>query len=57
MILELDPQTQRDTSSLDDLYVRANNGALVPMSSFATLTSGAVGPLSGCLHSGQLWRP
>lgn len=52
VILELDPKTQRDATSLEGLYVRANNGSLVPMSSFASLEQ-TVGPLS-VTHSGQL---
>lgn len=52
VILELDPKTQRDATSLERLYVRANNGSLVPMSSFASLEQ-TVGPLS-VTHSGQL---
>jgi HAE1 family hydrophobic/amphiphilic exporter-1 len=52
VILEVDPDTQRDASSLRNLYVRANNGSLVPMSSFATFERN-VGPLS-VNHSGQL---
>jgi hydrophobic/amphiphilic exporter-1 (mainly G- bacteria), HAE1 family len=52
VILELDPTTQRDSTSLEDLYVRASTGALVPISSFAALTR-TVGPLS-VTHAGQL---
>src|SRR5690606_29521624 len=52
VILELDPKTQRDVSSLEAVYVRASNGSLVPMSSFASLQR-TVGPLS-VTHSGQL---
>jgi HAE1 family hydrophobic/amphiphilic exporter-1 len=52
VILEVDPDTQRDASSLRNLHVRSNNGRLVPMSSFVTLQR-AVGPLS-VNHSGQL---
>jgi len=52
VILELDPRTQRDPSALEQLYVRSDAGALVPLGSLATLRQ-TVGPLS-VNHSGQL---
>lgn len=52
VILELDPKTQRDASSLQNLYVRSRSGALVPLHSFATIEQ-TVGPLS-VTHAGQL---
>ncbi|MEY2935199.1 MAG: hypothetical protein RL033_5948 [Pseudomonadota bacterium] len=52
VILELDPRTQRDPSALEQLYVRSDSGALVPLPSVATIER-RVGPLS-VNHSGQL---
>jgi HAE1 family hydrophobic/amphiphilic exporter-1 len=52
VILELEPQYQRDPAALGMLYVRAEGGALVPLSALAKLTAG-VGPLS-VNHGGQL---
>jgi HAE1 family hydrophobic/amphiphilic exporter-1 len=52
VILEVDPQFQRDPSSLGRLYVRSARGALVPLGSVATMTSG-LGPLT-VTHLGQL---
>ncbi len=52
IILELLPEFQREPSALNQLYVRGSGGALVPLSSFATLTIG-VGPLN-INHAGQL---
>jgi len=52
VILELEPQFQRDPGALGLLYVRADGGSLVPLSALARLTAG-VGPLS-VTHSGQL---
>jgi hydrophobic/amphiphilic exporter-1 (mainly G- bacteria), HAE1 family len=52
VILELEPQYQRDPGALGLLYVHADSGALVPLSALARLTAG-VGPLS-VTHSGQL---
>jgi HAE1 family hydrophobic/amphiphilic exporter-1 len=52
VILELDPRTQRDPSALEKLYVRSDAGALVPLTSVATLEQ-RVGPLS-VNHTGQL---
>jgi HAE1 family hydrophobic/amphiphilic exporter-1 len=52
VIMELEPQYQRDLSALDLLYVRNDKGTLVPLGSMATLAP-SVGPLS-VNHSGQL---
>ncbi len=52
VILELLPQYQRDLGALGLLHIRAPSGALVPLSSVASVTP-AVGPLS-VNHSGQL---
>jgi hydrophobic/amphiphilic exporter-1 (mainly G- bacteria), HAE1 family len=52
VVMELLPQYQQDLSALSLLYVRANNGSLVPLSAVARMTQTA-GPLS-VNHSGQL---
>jgi HAE1 family hydrophobic/amphiphilic exporter-1 len=52
VILELLPQYQQDLGALGMLHIRSPSGALVPLSSVATVTP-AVGPLS-VNHSGQL---
>ena len=53
VVLELEPQYQRNPSALNMLYVRSNStGALVPLGAMASMTS-TVGPLS-VNHSGQL---
>jgi HAE1 family hydrophobic/amphiphilic exporter-1 len=52
VIMELEPQYQRDLSALDMLYVRNDKGTLVPLGAMATLAP-SVGPLS-VNHSGQL---
>ena len=52
VILELDPQYQRDATALGRLYVRSDKGALVPLGSVATITPG-IGPLT-VTHLGQL---
>ena len=52
VILELEPQYQRDANELSSLYVRAKGGQLVPLSAVAKLTS-TFGPLS-VNHLGQL---
>ena len=52
VILELDPQYQRDPSALSMLYIRSTTGVLVPLDSVAKLQRG-VGPLS-VNHLGQL---
>ncbi len=52
VIMELEPQYQRDPAALGLLYVRSDSGTLVPLSALARLTAG-VGPLA-VTHSGQL---
>ena len=52
VILELDPQYQRDATSLSRLYVRSSAGKLVPLDAVASLIQG-VGPLT-VNHLGQL---
>jgi HAE1 family hydrophobic/amphiphilic exporter-1 len=52
VILELDPRTQREPSALSGLYVRSDQGALVPLATLSKLEERA-GPLS-VSHSGQL---
>src|SRR5205085_8872523 len=52
VILELDPQYQRDPAALAMLYIRSATGKLVPLNSVARLTPG-VGPLT-VNHLGQL---
>jgi HAE1 family hydrophobic/amphiphilic exporter-1 len=45
VILELKPEFQRDPTALSLLYVRANDGKSIPLSTIATITQG-VGPLT-----------
>jgi HAE1 family hydrophobic/amphiphilic exporter-1 len=52
VILEVDPQYQRDPTALPLLYVRSSSGRLVPLDAVATLRPG-LGPLS-VNHLGQL---
>jgi HAE1 family hydrophobic/amphiphilic exporter-1 len=52
VILELEPQYQRDTEALGSLYVRSKTGRLVPLNAVAKLTN-TFGPLS-VNHLGQL---
>jgi HAE1 family hydrophobic/amphiphilic exporter-1 len=52
VIMELQPQYQRDAAAISSLYVRSKAGKLVPLSAIATL-SPSVGPLS-VNHLGQL---
>jgi HAE1 family hydrophobic/amphiphilic exporter-1 len=52
VVMELAPRFQKDLSALDLLYIRANNGAQVPLSAVAKISQTA-GPLS-VSHSGQL---
>jgi hydrophobic/amphiphilic exporter-1 (mainly G- bacteria), HAE1 family len=52
VILEVEPQFQRDTSALSQLYIRSSSGRLVPLNAVAKLTRG-VGPTS-ITHVGQL---
>jgi hydrophobic/amphiphilic exporter-1 (mainly G- bacteria), HAE1 family len=52
VILELEPQYQKDPSALSMLYIRSASGQLVPLSAVAKLTR-SVGPLT-VTHLGQL---
>ena len=52
VIMELMPQYQLDIDAMSSLYVRANNGTLVPLGSMVKFTKG-VGPQS-IQHNGQL---
>jgi HAE1 family hydrophobic/amphiphilic exporter-1 len=52
VIIELEPQYQRDPNALNLLYIRSSSGQLVPLSTIATLTP-ALGPMS-VNHLGQL---
>ncbi len=52
VILELDPQYQRDPAALSMLYIRSSENSLVPLDAVAKLEPG-LGPLS-VSHSGQL---
>ena len=52
VIMELAPEAKRDESAFNNVFVRANTGALVPLSSFATVER-TVGPTS-INHAGQL---
>jgi HAE1 family hydrophobic/amphiphilic exporter-1 len=52
VILELEPQFQRDAAAISSLYVRSKNGTVVPISAVAKLTPN-LGPLS-VNHVGQL---
>jgi len=52
VIMELQPDFQRDISALQNLYIATNTGSLVPLGSVARLTP-SVGPLS-VNHMGQI---
>jgi HAE1 family hydrophobic/amphiphilic exporter-1 len=52
VIMEVAPEAKQDESALGGIYVRSSTGALVPLSSFATVERG-VGPTS-INHVGQL---
>ena len=52
VIMELAPNAKQDESALNSIYVRSSTGALVPLSSFTTVTR-SVGPTS-INHVGQL---
>lgn len=52
VILELAPEAKLDESAINNIYVRASSGALVPLASF-TKVSRTVGPTS-INHVGQL---
>jgi HAE1 family hydrophobic/amphiphilic exporter-1 len=52
VVLELQPNYQRDQAALSALFIRSNTGALVPLGAVAKFTKG-VGPQS-VQHNGQL---
>ena len=52
VILELLPQYQRDASTMENLYVTAANGQLVPLTAVTTITSSAVA--LSVNHAGQV---
>jgi HAE1 family hydrophobic/amphiphilic exporter-1 len=52
VILELEPEYQRDANAISMLYVRSKNAQLIPLSGVANLTN-SLGPLS-VNHLGQL---
>jgi HAE1 family hydrophobic/amphiphilic exporter-1 len=52
VVMELQPQYQRDLSALNMLYIHSSTGELVPLASLAKVTSG-IGPLT-VNHSGQM---
>jgi multidrug efflux pump len=63
VLLEIGPQFQETSEDLQHLYLRAGNGALVPMSTFASLAA-SVGPLTITTRasfppspSHSIWRP
>ncbi len=52
VVMEMEPQYQKDPSALSMLYVRSSSGQLVPLNAVANLTR-SLGPLT-VNHSGQL---
>lgn len=52
VIMELAPEEKKDENAINNIYVRSNTGALVPLSSFTTVKR-TVGPTS-INHVGQL---
>jgi HAE1 family hydrophobic/amphiphilic exporter-1 len=52
VIMEVAPSAKQDESALNNIFVRSSTGALVPLSSFTTVTR-SVGPTS-INHVGQL---
>lgn len=52
VIMEVAPQDKKDESAINGIYVRSNTGALVPLTSFATIKR-TVGPTT-INHVGQL---
>jgi HAE1 family hydrophobic/amphiphilic exporter-1 len=52
VILEVTPEAKRDESAIHSIFVRSNTGALIPLSSFATIERN-LGPTS-VNHVGQL---
>src|SRR5262249_39106834 len=45
VIMEIDPQYQRDPSALSKLYIRSATGQMVPLDAFATIHQG-IGPVT-----------
>lgn len=52
VILELKPENQNDPNALQKLYIRSNNGKLIPLTAVASLTQG-IGP-QNVSHLGQI---
>jgi HAE1 family hydrophobic/amphiphilic exporter-1 len=52
VVMEVLPALQSDTQTLNQLYVRSNTGALVPLSAFVKWTTAPVRPVS-ISHQGQ----
>jgi HAE1 family hydrophobic/amphiphilic exporter-1 len=52
VLMEVEPQYQRDPAALPQLYIRSSSGALVPLSAVARLTR-STGPMT-ISHVGQL---
>lgn len=52
VIMELEPEAQRDVTALSQLYIRSQTGNLIPLGAVAHFTKG-VGPLT-VQHNGQL---
>ncbi|MDR2892570.1 MAG: efflux RND transporter permease subunit, partial [Deltaproteobacteria bacterium] len=52
VILELKPEFKNDVNALNFLYIRSQNGSLVPLNTLVTLSTG-VGPMT-VNHTGQL---
>jgi HAE1 family hydrophobic/amphiphilic exporter-1 len=52
VILEVTPDSKKDESAINSIFVRSNTGALIPLSSFATMKR-TLGPTS-VNHVGQL---
>ena len=52
VIMEVAPNAKQDESAFNGVYVRSTSGALVPISSFATVQR-SIGPTS-INHVGQL---
>jgi multidrug efflux pump subunit AcrB len=51
VVLEVDPKFQQSPESLDKIYVKSSTGLMVPLSSFASITTGTA-PLT-IAHEGQ----
>jgi HAE1 family hydrophobic/amphiphilic exporter-1 len=52
VLIEVEPQYQRDAGALPQLYIRSSNGSLVPLTAVAKLTR-TLGPMT-ISHVGQL---